>query len=254
MVGFRVGTSGLMFGVDTDALDPASIPAGGMPAEVAQVELFGGVYQGGELVRGLGTAAKLDRDGAEGSGLTSTHSFGDTLPAGSYRFVWGIRDLVSGNVSTVDQPLEVPDFNAALGTSSVVMVEGQPMPAAGMFQAGNVYRGVRVATASFTDNLVHAFPKVGPGIMLTFVVTGAQRDAATGAPNFSLRYQIRDGSGQAIWGTPAQAYSRTTIGQPLRFEDIEQVSPGNDYVLVILIEDLTNEAAAETELPFRIIE
>ena len=47
-----------------------------------------------------------------------------------------------------------------------------------------------------------------------------------------MRYQIRDSSGQAVWGTPAQPYSRATIGQPLRFEDIEQVAPGNDYVLV----------------------
>ncbi|NKB89669.1 MAG: hypothetical protein GKS06_15740 [Acidobacteria bacterium] len=255
VVGFRVGTNGLLFGVDSDALDPASIPAGGMPSEVAQVELFGGIYAGAEQIRSLGTAAKLDRTGVESSGLTATHSFGDTLPAGTYRFVWGIRDLVSGNVSTVDQQLEVPDLSAArLGTSSVLMVEGPPTPAAGIFAPGTVYPGVRVATASFTDRLVHAFSKTGPEVLVTFVVTGVQRDPETGSPNFSIRYQILDAAGQRIWATPAQPHARPTIGQPLRFEDVEPVSPGNSYTLVILLEDLTNNAEATTEMPFRIVE
>jgi hypothetical protein len=255
MLGFRVGASDLMFGVDSAAMDATDgVQLGEMPPEVAEVEVFGSIHGAAADVRSFGMPLRLSRDGVGEEGLSATHSFGDRLPAGSYILNWGIRDLVSGRASTVSQALEVPDFTAGgIGLSSVLMVEGDPSGASGAFRSGIVYEGVRVATASFTDHLLHEFSKSEGEVMLTYVVTGTQRDPATGAANFALSYQIRDAAGEIVWGTPAQPHTRTTVGQPFRFADIEQVSPGNEYVFVIYAKDLTAETDTTTEVPFRVV-
>jgi hypothetical protein len=255
MLGFRVGASDLMFGIDAAALDATGgVQMGATPPEVAEVEVFGSIHGDGGEIRSFGMPLRVARDGVGDDGLSATHSFGERLPAGSYTLNWGIRDLVSGRASTVSQRLEVPDFTSGgIGLSSVLMVEGDPTGVRGAFRPGTVYEGVRVATASFTDHLVHEFSKTTGEVMLTYVVTGTQRDPATGVANFALSYQIRDAAGGTIWGTPALPHSRTTVGQPIRFADIEQVSAGNDYVFVIYAKDLAADADATTEVPFRLV-
>lgn len=256
MMGFRLGESGLMFGVDTAAMtdDEAETAAGAMPPETAGVEIFGSVREDGAEVRLIGMTAKIPKATGDAE-YTATFSFGDTIPAGSYEIVWGVRDVASGRTAMRRDTLEVPDFmTAGLSTSSVLMVEGNPSAAPGIFQPNTVYFGVRILTASFMDNLTHEFPKSTQDIMLTFLVSGAQFDAAAQAPSLELEYRILDADGESIWRAPPQALNRATVGQQIPLSQITVLEAGNDYVFQITAKDLIAGSETVTTVPFRITE
>ncbi len=256
MMGFRMSESGLMFGADTAVMveDQAEAAAGTMLPETAGVEIFGSVHQDGVEVRRIGTTAKIPK--ATGSTEhTATFSFGDTVPAGSYEIVWGVRDVVSGKTAMRSDTLEVPDFmTGGLRTSSVLIVEGNPMQAPGMFQPNSVYHGVRILTASFMDNLTHEFSKSTPSIMLVFLVSGAQFDAAKQAPSLELNYRILDSEGEQIWRAPPQPHNRAPVGQQIPLSQISVLEPGNEYTFEIVAKDLIADAETVTTVPFRITE
>lgn len=256
MMGFRLGESGLMFGADTAAVDAAqdAAPAGTMAPETAGVEIFGSVRAAGVEVRRIGTTAKIPKATGDGA-HTATFSFGDTLPAGSYEIVWGVRDVVSGKAAMRRDALEVPNFmTGGLQTSSVLMVEGNPMQAPGVFQPNSVYHGVRILTASFMDNLTHEFSKSTPSVMLVFLVSGAQFDATAQAPSLELEYRILDSAGERIWRAPPQALQRATVGQQIPLGQINVLEAGNDYVFEITAKDLIAGSDTVTTVPFRITE
>ena len=256
MMGFRVSESSLMFGADTAVMaeDEAEAAAGTMPPETAGVEIFGSIRQDGVEVRGIGTTAKLPKATGDAE-RTATFSFGETLPAGSYEVVWGVRDVVSGRTSVRSDVLEIPDFmTSGLSTSSVLMVEGNPSSAPGIFQPNTVYYGVRILTAAFMDNLTHEFSKSTPNIMLTFLVSGAQFDAAAQAPSLELAYRILDAEGERIWGAPPQSLNRATVGQQIPLSQITVLEPGNEYVFEITAKDLIAGTDTVTTVPFRITE
>lgn len=256
MMGFRMGESGLMFGADTAAMaeDQAEAAAGTMPPETAGVEIFGSIQQDGVEVRRIGTTAKIPKATGDAE-HTATFSFGDTLPAGSYEIVWGVRDVVSGKSAMRRDTLEVPDFMAGgLRTSSVLLVEGNPMQAPGIFQPNSVYHGVRILTASFMDNLTHEFSKSTENIMLVFLVSGARFDAAAQAPSLELEYRILDADGEQIWRAPPQSLDRTSVGQQIPLGQITVLEPGNDYVFEITARDLIASSDTVTTVSFRITE
>jgi hypothetical protein len=255
MMGFRMSESGLMFGADTAALAEAQaeVAAGTMPPETAAVEIFGSVTQNGVEVRSIGTTVEIPK-ATGGAERTATFSFGDTLPAGSYEIVWGVRDVVSGRTAMRQDTLEVPNFMAGgLSTSSVLMVESTSA-APGMFQPNTVYYGVRILTVSFMDNLTHEFPKATDSIMLTFLVSGAQFDAAAQAPSLELEYRIFDVEGERIWQAPPQPLNRATVGQQIPLSQISVLEAGNDYVFEITAKDLIAGTDTVTTVPFRITE
>lgn len=256
MMGFRMGESGLMFGADTTAMaeDQAEAAAGTMPPETAGVEVFGSVQQDGVEVRRIGTTAKIPKATGDGE-HTATFSFGDTLPAGSYEIVWGVRDVVSGKTAMRRDTLEVPDFmTGGLSTSSVLMVEGNSQAAPGLFQPNTVYYGVRILTATFMDNLTHEFSKSTQNIMLVFLVSGAQYDAAAQAPSLELEYRILDADGKQIWRAPPQSLNRTSVGQQIPLSQISVLEAGNEYVFEITAKDLIAGSETVTTVPFRITE
>jgi len=271
MMGFRISESSLMFAADTAAMaeDEAEAAAGTMPPETAGVEIFGSIRQDGVEVRSIGTTAELPKATGDAE-RTATFSFGDTLPAGSYEVVWGVRDVVSGRTSVRSDALEVPDFmTSGLSTSSVLLVEGSPSSAPGIFQPNTVYYGVRIfgifqpntvyygvriLTAAFMDNLTHEFSKSTQNIMLTFLVSGAQFDAAAQAPSLELEYRILDADGERVWGAPPQSLNRATVGQQIPLSQITVLEPGNEYVFEITAKDLIAGTDTVTTVPFRITE
>lgn len=264
MMGFRMSEGGLMFGVDAATMAAAEAeaeaeaeveaPAGMMPAETAGLEIFGSVRQDGVEVRRIGTTAKIPKATGDAE-HTATFSFGDTLPAGSYEVVWGVRDVVSGKAAMRSDALEVPNFmTAGLRTSSVLIVEGNPMQAPGIFQPNSVYHGVRILTAAFMDSLTHEFSKSTPNVMLVFLVSGAQFDAAKQAPSLELQYRILDAEGEQIWRAPPQALNRATVGQQIPLSQISVLEPGNDYTFEITANDLIAGADTVTTVPFSITE
>jgi len=255
MMGFRMSESGLMFGADTTAMAEAEAEAaaGTMPPETAGVEIFGSVTQDGLEVRRIGTTAKIPKATGDGE-HTATFSFGDTLPAGSYEIVWGVRDVVSGKTAMRQDALDVPNFMAGgLSTSSVLMVEGTSA-APGTFQPNTVYYGVRILTVSFMDNLTHEFSKSTQNVMLTFLVSGAQFDAAAQAPSLELEYRILDTEGERIWQAPPQPLNRATVGQQIPLSQISVLEPGNEYVFEITAKDLIAGTDTVTTVSFRITE
>jgi len=135
-----------------------------------------------------------------------------------------------------------------------LMVEGNPSAAPGIFQPNTVYFGVRILTASFMDNLTHEFPKSTQDIMLTFLVSGAQFDAAAQAPSLELEYRILDADGESIWRAPPQALNRATVGQQIPLSQITILEAGNDYVFQITAKDLIAGSETVTTVPFRITE
>ena len=255
MMGFRMDETALMFGADGAAMaEQADAAAGTMPPETAGVEIFGSVRQDGVEVRRIGTTAKIPRATGDGT-RTATFSFGDTVPAGSYEVVWGVRDVFSGKAAMQRDTLEVPNFmTGGLRTSSVLIVEGNPMQAPGIFQPNSVYHGVRILTASFMDNLTHEFSKSTPSIMLVFLVSGAQFDAAKQAPSLELEYRILDVDGEQIWRAPSQSLNRATVGQPIPLSQIKVLESGNDYVFEITAKDLIAGSDTVTTVPFHITE
>lgn len=258
MMGFRIGEGDLMFGAEPVAMAEeeaeAEAAVATMAPETAGVEVFGSVRQDGVEVRRIGTTAKLPKATGDAA-HTATFSFGDTLPAGSYEVVWGVRDVVSGKTAIRTDVLEVPDFIASgLRTSSVLMVEGNPSAAPGIFQPNTVYYGVRILTVAFMDNLTHEFSKSTQNIMLTFLVSGAQFDAAAQAPSLELEYRILDSEGERIWRAPPQPLNRATVGQQIPLSQINVLEPGNDYVFEILAKDLIAGSDTVTTVPFRITE
>ena len=256
MMGFRMSEGALMFGVDAPAMAAAEAEAaaGTMPAETAGVEIFGSVRQDGVEVRLIGTSAKIPKATGDAE-QTATFSFGDTLPAGSYEVIWGVRDMVSGKVAMRNDTLEVPNFmTAGLRISSVLIVDGNPMQAPGIFQPNSVYHGVRILTAAFMDSLTHEFSKSTPSIMLVFLVSGAQFDAAKQAPSLELEYRILDGEGEQIWRAPPQSLNRATVGQQIPLSQISVLEAGNDYTFEITAKDLIAGADTVTTVPFRVTE
>ena len=250
MIGFRVGVDGLVFGIDPFA---AAAAEGTQPAEVARLELFGVLYRDGEEFRRIGTEFHSARDRADDT-YTGTHSFGDTLPAGSYELVWGVRDAVTGKAGTRRDTLEVPNLLAGgLGTSSVMLVDGNPAPAPGrQCQPNTVYDGVCVLTILLPDNIHHVFPADTQQVMLTYGVVGTQMDATTQQPSLEITYRILTGEGQSLWRVAPQPLSRPTVGQPIPLSQVQGLVPGKRYRFEIVVKDLLAGTEAKTEVPFEI--
>ncbi len=146
----------------------------------------------------------------------------------------------------------VPNFlTGGLSTSSVLMVEGNPVSSPDQFQPNTVFYGVKIFTAAFLDGLTHEFAREA-NIMLAFLVSGAQFDNATQGQNIELSYSIKTVDGENVWRAAPQTQNRTTVGQPLPLGDIDELEAGTDYVLEIKVKDLMNDAETRTEVPFRI--
>lgn len=250
MFGFEPGRDGVMFGADPNA----AAAEGAMavePAEVARLELFGALLQNGTETSRVGTEFTVAST-AGGPDSVGVHSFGDTLQAGSYELVWGVRDTVSGVATTRRDTVEVPDYmSAGLTTSGVMVVTGQPMPAPGEFQPNTVYQGVRVLTAAFPVDLDHQVSRASTPT-LTFIVAGAQADMATQQFNLELSYRILTAEGESILRVPPQPLARTTVGQPMPLAQVEGLEPGKDYVFEIGVKDLQAGTEATTEVPFTV--
>ena len=171
---------------------------------------------------------------------------------GGVGVVFFFNDTATTEIYTLSRHDALPI--AGLSTSSVLMVEGNPSAAPGIFQPNTVYFGVRILTASFMDNLTHEFPKSTQDIMLTFLVSGAQFDAAAQAPSLELEYRILDADGESIWRAPPQALNRATVGQQIPLSQITVLEAGNDYVFQITAKDLIAGSETVTTVPFRITE
>lgn len=250
MFGFEPGREGIMFGVDPDAAGgEGQMPV--EPQEVAKLELFGAILQGESETKRVGTEFTVAST-AGAAGTVGVHSFGDTLPAGTYDVVWGVRDTVSGAAATRRDTVEVPDFTTAgLTTSSVVVVAGAPMAAQGTFQPNTVYDGLRVLTASFPADLDQELDRTSSPV-LTFIVVGAQPDATTSQFNLELTYRILTAEGESIMRVPPQPLSRVTVGQEIPLAQVEGLEPGNDYVFEIGVKDVMSGTEATTEVPFTV--
>ncbi len=244
MMGFRVGTTGVMFGVDASAEPGVAAP------EVAEMELFGAILQDGVEIRRIGTNFKMARNEATHSG---TYSFGDSLPAGSYELVWGVRDSVSGVTGSRRDAFEAPNFMAGgLTLTSIIVADGFG-PAPGMFSPNTVYDGVRVLTTTFHDRVERVYEIGTPQVDLTYVVMGAQMDPATQAYNLEANYRILDAeTGQSVVRMPPQPMSRNTVAQPIPLGQIQQLEAGKTYRFEIVVKDLSAGTEATQEVAFQI--
>ncbi len=244
MMGFRVGTGGVMFGVDAGAEPGVAAP------EVAEMELFGAILQDGAEIKRIGTSFKMAKNAEAHSG---TYSFGDSLPAGSYEIVWGVRDSVSGVVASRRDAFEAPNFMAGgLSLTSVIVADGFG-PAPGMFSPNTVYDGIRVLTTTFDDRVERVYEVGTPQVDLTYVVMGAQMDPVTQAFNLEANYRILDAeTGQGVVRMPPQPMSRNTVAQPIPLGQIQQLEAGKAYRFEILVKDLTAGTETTQEIAFQI--
>lgn len=245
MVGFEVGTEPLTYGVDAFAS-----PAADGPVEVAQMELFGAVLQDGAEVARFGNDFTV---GEGAAGLSAVKSFGDTLAAGAYEVVWGVRDTIANVTASRRDTLEVPDFmSAGLATSSILLVTGQPGPAQGQFEAFAVYDGIRVLTVTFPDDLDRELDADLASVMLTYIIAGAQPDPATRSFDLEITYSITDEEGEGLWHVAPQPLDRPTVGQQIPLAEIDSLEAGNAYVFEVLVKDLAAGTETTTRVPFEI--
>lgn len=252
MMGFRLASSELTFAAEAAPEGAEEAEAAAPAPETAAVEIFGSIRQDDAEVRRIGTTARLPKAAATGM-MTATFSLGETLPAGDYEVVWGVREVASGKAAMRRDELSVPNFlTSGLSTSSVLMVEGNPVSSPDQFQPNTVFYGVKIFTAAFLDGLTHEFAR-DANVMLAFLVSGAQFDSATQGQNIELSYSIKTSDGENVWRAAPQTQNRTTVGQPLPLGDIEELEAGNDYVLEIKVKDLMNDAETTSEVPFRIV-
>lgn len=253
VVGFRVGRDGLLFG----ARDEAGVDHDGMPVEVAVLELFGALLQDGVEVKRLGTGFMLPRS-AVGDDLSSPYSFAESLPAGRYELVWGVRDTISSRASVRRDTLDVPALGAGELALSTVIVSSDFRPAAGGANSGTggntVSAGVRVFTATFEDDLERTFDRqVTPEVSLTFIVAGARPDPATQAFNLEISYRVLDGLDRSVLRLPTQGSARTTISQPVPIALAEALEGGHPYRFEITVRDLVAGTQVIEHVPFHVV-
>ena len=237
---FEVGKAGLTFA------------AAGVPAP-AWLRAFGVLLERNPeaLVRELIIDFNVDLDDGSDED-TSTHSFGLTLLPGSYRLAWGVVDVASSRLATVNYEFEVPDFSSGeLQIPSVLTASGVE-ETADAIDVDTIYKGTRVGNLDLRTDIDNVFAR-NDTITMIYFVGGAATDAATQETQLEIGYRILSAEDdQSIARLPTQTMPFFAVQQDIPLAAIQQLETGKAYKIEIHVKDLINGNELTHIVPFAV--
>lgn len=185
---------------------------------------------------------------------SSTHSFGMTLPPGTYRLAWGVMDISSGRLTTSSEDFEVPSFSTgALMPSTIIASRAEPTMQTDVVDIEKIYSGIRVGNAHFDTDIDREFASTET-IELLYFVTGAQPAPGTQQLRLEVTPRIlREADGENIGTFPTEIHDFFAIGQQVPLSEVSELAAGGEYRIEIQIKDLVSGTEVVQTLPFRVI-
>lgn len=201
-------------------------------------------------VRAAGDEMPADPDAS-----TAMRSAAVTLVPGTYRLAWGILDEATGNATTRDQQVVIPDYTVpGLNLTRPLLVRPPHQQALRELTADEVVRGVRMGNLVLDADLDDTFAR-DEIVEVVTVATGWGSDPGQpGKPSLEVEYRIVPGGegGRALARLPAQSLDFSILGQQIPLGQVRAIEAGGTYRIEVRVKDLITGQEAVASTPIRI--